>query len=117
MDNVYIPERFFNNVKISKSPGVWINGELVETNTNTVFKGALFDLTKADYSKFEAQNTSLGFEDRKMYVKENINFDLKMEITDHLRNQFRIVGIEDYRQNGHADLKILFLERLRDEQD
>lgn len=117
MDTVKIPERFFKDIKITSPAPEWINGELVGTVADITFQGALFDLTKSDYSKFESQNTALGFEDRKLYTKSELEFQLKMEITDHIGNKFRIVGIEDYRQNGHADLKVLFLERLKDGQD
>ena len=117
MDIISIPKRYFNVLSIVEEAGAWVNGKYVENTTSIEFQGALFDLSKSDYRKLQSQNTTLGFEDRKLYTKEDINFNLKMTVKDHLGNRFRVVGVEDYRQNSHADLKILYLERFKDEQD
>ena len=104
MDKIKIPNRFFQILTLSSQAPEWINGELVSNTLGIKFKGALFDLKSSDYIKFQSQGTSLGFEDRKLYIIENININLKDEIIDHLGNKFRVVGKEDYRQNGHANL-------------
>ena len=117
MDNIKIPERFFKILTLSTSQGEWEDGELILEKRDLKFKGALFDLRNSDYEKFKSQGTSLGFEDRKLYIKENIKIDLKDEVIDHLGNKFRVVGKEDYRQNGHADLIICYLERLKNKDD
>ena len=114
MDNVKIPERFFKELKIKNSVPRWEDGERIIEGKDITFKGALLDLSHSDYIKFQSQDTTLGFEDRKLYVKENIEIDLKTEVIDHLGNKFRVVGKEDYSQNGHADLIICYLERLKD---
>ena len=114
MDNVKIPERFFKELKIKNSVPRWEDGERIVEGKDITFKGALFDLSHSDYIKFQSQDTTLGFEDRKLYVKENVEIDLKTEVIDHLGNKFRVVGKEDYRQNGHANLIICYLERLID---
>lgn len=117
IDIVKIPKRFFKPMKILNTIPKWINGKLEKNTKNIEFQAALFDLTNSDYDKFRSQNTTLGFEDRKMYVKEEIQIEDKTEVIDHLGNKFRVVGTEDYRKNGHADLVIYYLERLKDGQD
>ena len=117
MDNVKIPKRFFKTMKIVESIPKWVDGEMQGHSEGIEFQGALFDLTNSDYYKFQSQNTTLGFEDRKLYVKESVVIEDKMEIVDHLNNKFRVVGTKNYEQNGHADLKVYYLERLKDGQD
>ncbi len=104
-------------MKVTQDIPKWVDGNKIINSKVLEFQAALFDLTNSDYYKFQSQNTTLGFEDRKIYVKEDIKLEDKTEITDHLGNKFRIVGTENYRQNGHADLVIYYLERLKDGQD
>lgn len=117
MDSVKIPSRFFKELILSRTAPEWVNGELIPETIGKKFKGALFDLKNSDYIKFQSQGTTLGFEDRKLYTTENIKIDIKDEVIDHLGNKFRVVGKKDYRQNGHANLIICYLERLKDGQD
>ncbi len=117
MDNIKIPNRFFQNLTLSGKPPEWIDGEIEDEIVEKKFKGALFDLKNSDYIKFQSQGSTLGFEDRKLYVTQDIMIDIKDEVTDHKGNKFRVVGKEDYRQNGHANLVIYYLERLKDGQD
>lgn len=117
IDIVKIPKRFFKTMKVVDDIPVWINGKLIENSKALEFQAALFDLTNSDYYKFQSQNTTLGFEDRKIYVKDDVRLEDKTEVIDHLGNKFRIVGTENYRQNGHADLIIYYLERLKDGED
>lgn len=117
MDSVKIPSRFFKELTLSRTAPRWLSGELVPEIIGKKFKGALFDLKNSDYIKFQSQGTALGFEDRKLYIIENIKIDIKDEVIDHLGNKFRVVGKKDYKQNGHANLIICYLERLKDGQD
>lgn len=117
MDSVKIPSRFLKELTLSRTAPRWLSGELVPEIIGKKFKGALFDLKNSDYIKFQSQGTVLGFEDRKLYIIENIKIDIKDEVIDHLGNKFRVVGKKDYKQNGHANLIICYLERLKDGED
>ena len=107
MEEVYIPEEFFIEMKITKKASKWVDSEEVEQFENIDFKGAMFDLNMTEKKLLSDGGISLNDITKKIYCYIDIGLDSVINIEDE---NYKAIDGKTYGK--YADLRVYYIKRV-----
>ena len=107
MEEIYITEEFFINMKITKKSTKWIDSEEVEQLENIDFKGAIFDLNMTVMKLLSDSGISLNDIVKKIYCYIDIELD---SVINADGENYKVINSKTYGK--YADLRVYYLKRV-----